>query len=157
MDSITDRTARGLCLACGLALSVSALTLFAGCPGASGPQTTTVQGRVTYQGQPVSQGYVSFLPTGPASGDTPSRPATGTLNPDGTYQLATFGENDGAIPGDYQVTIVSKTGGPSPEDPEAEEKWHIPQKYGTAADSGLTATIPADASGIVQLDFDLED
>jgi len=79
------------------------------------------------------------------------------INSDGSYQMASFGENDGVVPGKYQVAIVTMTGGPTPEAPDAEEKWLTPKKYGSPAESGLTATIPADGEGPIQLDFDLKD
>ena len=139
-----------------LAVWLSALALFVGCPGSSAPETIKVQGKVTYQGQPVTTGYVSFVSVGPTEG-LPSRPATGTINPDGTYELTTFGESDGAVPGEYQVAVVSVTGGPTPEEPDAPEQWAIPKRYGTPAESGLTATIPADATGVLEFNFTLED
>ena len=156
MCRITEKRVCGRCTAWMLALSISALTLLAGCLGSSAPKTINVQGKVTYQDQPVTLGYVSFVPVEPAEG-YPSRPASGTINPDGTYQLSSFGENDGAVPGKYQVAIVSKTGGPTPEEPDAPEEWAIPKKYGNPAESGLTATIPADARGPLELNLALED
>ena len=156
MYSTTKKRGRGRQLGWMLALSISAVTLLVGCLGTSAPKTINVKGKVTYQDQPVTLGYVSFVPVEPAEG-YPSRPASGTINADGTYQLSSFGENDGAVPGKYQVAIVSKTGGPTPEEPEAVEEWTIPKKYGSPGESGLTATIPADASGTLEFNFALED
>lgn len=139
-----------------LALPISAAVFFGGCSGASAPDTIKVQGKVTCQGQPLTEGTVSFVPVEPAEGH-PSRAATGIIQPDGTYQLATFGENDGAVPGTYQVTVVSITSGPTLEEPGLPEVWAIPKKYGNAVQSGLTATIPPDAGGPLELNFALED
>jgi hypothetical protein len=139
----------------GLALTVLILVAPVGCGRSSAPKTVVVQGKVTYKGQPVTQGYISFVPAKSGGGPV-SRPATGTLTADGSYQLSTFGENDGAIPGEYQVVVISKSGGPTPEEPDAAEEWHVPEKYGTGAESGLTAAIPADQAR-VELNFALED
>ncbi len=79
------------------------------------------------------------------------------IQPDGTYRLATLRPDDGAVPGEYQVVIVSITSGPSPETPDAPEVWAIPKHYGNPAQSDLKASIPADASGPLQLDFALQD
>lgn len=126
-----------------------------GCSGSSAPKTTRVHGKVTYKGTPVTQGTVSFLPKAVAPG-APNRPATAALKPDGTFELASFAKADGALPGEYQVAIVSLTSGPTIEKPNAPEVWAIPKKYGDAAKSGLTATVP-DKGGDVTLDFDLKD
>jgi len=127
-----------------------------GCSGSSALHTIPVHGRVTYNGQPVTQGTVTFLPRGTAA-DSPCRPATGVIQPDGTYRLATLGPDDGAVPGDYQVVVVSITSGPSPETPNAPEVWAIPKQYGNPLQTGLQATIPADAKGPLQFDFALQE
>lgn len=129
---------------------------FAGCSGGSRPPTIPVQGKITYKGQPVTQGMVTFQAVKPAEG-YPQRPATGTINPDGTYQLATFEAGDGVIPGEYKVAVVSKTGEDTLDNPNAVAKWLIPEKYGTADKSGLTATISPDDSPPKVIDFELTD
>lgn len=128
----------------------------AGCSGSDRPTTVPVRGKVTYKGQPVTQGTVTFQPVKAAEG-YPQRPATGTINSDGTYELATFENGDGAIPGEYQVAVISKTGEATVEEPNALEKWLVPQKYGDAGQSGLTASVSSDASGPLAIDFDLTD
>lgn len=115
-----------------------------------------VYGKVTYHGQPIGQGTLTFRPVRPA-GDYPLRPATGVLTADGTYRLSTFKQDDGAVPGDYQVAIVSMISGPSLERPDAPEVWAVPKKYGNPVQSGLKVTIAADAQGPQRVDFDLLD
>jgi hypothetical protein len=127
-----------------------------GCSGSSGLPTIPVQGRVTYKGQPVTQGTVTFLPRTVTEG-TAQRPATGVIQADGAYRLATVNPDDGAMPGDYQVVIVSITSGPSPETPDAAEVWAIPKHYGNPLQTDLQATIPNDSKGPLQFDFDLTD
>ena len=61
-----------------------------------------VSGTVTYRDQPVKHGQIHFLPE-----TVGGRSATGVIE-DGWYSLTTMVPNDGAVPGKYQVTIVSK-------------------------------------------------
>lgn len=135
---------------------VSLLAACWGCSGSSSLDTIPVQGRVTYKGQPVTQGTITFLPLNAAEG-TPRRPATGVIQPDGSYRLATLSPDDGAVPGEYQVVIVSITSGPTPENPDAPEVWAIPKHYGNPTQTDLKASIPADASGPLEFDFTLQD
>ncbi len=128
----------------------------AGCGGDARPTTVPVHGKVTYQGEPVTQGTVTFQPVKPAEG-YPKRPATGTIGADGTYELSTFEAGDGAIPGEYQVAVVSKTGEATLEQPDAPETWLVPEKYASAEQSGLTATVPPDASSPVEINLELTD
>jgi hypothetical protein len=70
-----------------------------GCSDSDRPATAPVQGVVTFQGKPVAGASVSFLCPGAP------RPAIGTTDENGKYQLTTFTENDGAILGDHVVTV----------------------------------------------------
>lgn len=139
-----------------IAFSLVILALQGGCFGSSAPKTIPVQGKVSYKGQPVSQGTVTFHRV-EAANDVLSRPAVGELKSDGTYALSTFTAGDGVMPGKYQVVVVSITSAPSPEEPNVREVWGIPRKYGDPAQSGLTAEVAADARGPLNLDFTLED
>jgi len=51
--------------------------------------------------------------------------------------------------------IESYQGGPTAEEPDRPRQWLIPEKYGNPSTSGLTETIPADASGTLEIDFNL--
>jgi hypothetical protein len=69
-----------------------------GC-GAGGPASGEVKGKVTFNGQPVSGGSVSFSPI-----DIPeAKPAVGDVAADGTFQLSTNTANDGAAVGKHRV------------------------------------------------------
>lgn len=133
------------------------LVLVAGC-GSSLPETVPVGGRVTWQGEPVTQGTVAFMPVEPAEGPL-RRAAVGRIRPDGSYRLSTFGRFDGALPGQYRVAITDAEDFPfeaieteSAETPAA--RGVLPATYALAHGSGLTAVVPADARK-VQFDFDL--
>jgi hypothetical protein len=82
---------------------IAAIICFAlpGCSSHSNrPETAPVRGRVTYQGKPVTGASVEFLCPGAP------RPAEGTTDESGNYQLTTFEPNDGAVIGTHVVTVV---------------------------------------------------
>jgi len=154
-----------------IALSVSATVVVLGCGGDESGlgRRYKVTGKVTYKGAPVPTGTVNFLPTKPPPPD--GRAAAGTIK-DGYYSLSTTGNNDGALPGEYNVAIVAKEIDMSAAASPKEEggivhqgdkayqkavksgKSLIPTKYGLGETSGLKATV--DSSGKA-FDFDLTD
>lgn len=81
----------------GCALLGTVLVCGFGC-GGSGPVPVT--GKVTVDGVPVAGAGVLFTPKGGG------RPAHGETKADGTYELTTARPGDGALPGEYVVTIV---------------------------------------------------
>lgn len=125
-------------------------TLGGGC-GGGGPEMARVSGKVSYQGQPLGAGTVSYIST------DPNRPnASGVIGPDGTFALQTREPNDGAQLGEYQVII-------SDIDPDAmntalpgepvELTSTLPAKYQSPTTSGLTRTVER---GRNSHDFDLD-
>ncbi len=79
------------------------LSLALGCGDETGLEKRyPVSGTVTYHDQPVKHGQIHFLPE-----SVGGRSATGVIE-DGRYSLTTMVPDDGAVPGKYQVTIVSK-------------------------------------------------
>jgi hypothetical protein len=144
-------------------LSGLGLLLGSGCGGGDGlEQRYPVSGRVTYRDKPLEQGTIAFLPT-----NDQERPATGTIS-NGEYTLSTIGDRDGALPGNYRVTIASKSadeskhvipkygGQPTPESRRAALKTSkslLPPKYGQPASSGLTYTVKAESN---RADFELK-
>lgn len=136
------------CLAAGLLI---------GCGGPSGPpETVQVFGKVTYAGQPLEKGTITFQPV-ESEGQKVVRPARATLNADGTYQLSTFSEGDGALPAEYRVVIESYENEPTAEEYDAgvKRKSAIPEKYGNVLTSGQSATVPGDGTESIELNFDL--
>jgi hypothetical protein len=61
-----------------------------------------VSGKVTYNGNPLEKGDISFVPDDPKGVG-----ATGLIE-NGSYTLSTGGNNDGAQAGKYKVTVTSK-------------------------------------------------
>ncbi len=138
------------------------LVVVAGCgtnaPKREGPPTYPVSGTVTQAGTSVTDATVRF-----ESADG-SKGATGRTDAQGEYTLSTFAAGDGALAGDYRVTIVKMEGdgaqAVSEDDPnytgaeeEVEMKNVLPEKYSNAETSDLTATV---TEGTNTLDFPLE-
>lgn len=146
-----------------------------GCsPSATGdrPGTVPVTGTVTQAGKPLAGATVNFV----ASGGSGS--AVGVTGADGTYKLTTFESGDGAMPGQYKVTIVKYDAPPAAEgsssslppdptttgeyvppeagssEPAAGPKNLLPAKYADPEQSGLTATVTE--SGENRHDFQIE-
>ncbi len=71
-----------------------------GCAKDPHPERFPVSGTVKFSdGQPVRTGIVEFIPV------DGSLTATGQIETDGTYQLSTIANEDGAVPGDYIVVV----------------------------------------------------
>lgn len=73
-----------------------------GCGGGSDyAEPEPVSGTILYEGKPVDEARVSFLWSGDGSG----RSASGKTDSEGKFELTTFSTGDGAIPGEYTVTV----------------------------------------------------
>ncbi len=132
----------------------------AGCGEKTG--TLPISGKVTYQNKPVANARVTF------HSKSGARPADGLTDSAGRFQLGTFMAGDGALPGEYGVTIngsgtdvlkppsVEINGAEAYTPPkEADLKSSIPAKYLLPEKSGLKAVVQAD--GPKTFDFDLKD
>jgi hypothetical protein len=149
----------------GIAL---AMALLPSCGDDSGlGKRYPVSGAVTYKGEPLESGQISFVPATP--GET-TREATGTIE-NGSYTLTTATDGDGALPGEYKVRIVAKAiddttikktiaqkgGGARQQDVGkafAKGKNLVPAKYQLTETSGLTAKVEEKSNTV---DFDLKD
>jgi len=105
------------------------LVASAGCSDQGFP-LTPVQGKVTFGGAPCpAAGTISFFPKEVAEG-LPRRPAQGRFGLDGEFQVTTFEENDGLVPGRYAVSVDCWSGAPSMEDPAAfNSASHVPRNF----------------------------
>jgi hypothetical protein len=112
--------------------------LFVGC-GRGNPAVAPVRGKVLLDGQPLRTGMVNTLPKA-------GRGSHGEIQSDGSFQLHTFGRNDGAMIGPHKVSVaVFDTKGPrSPENPYG--KLLVPQRYTNPETSELT--IDVDSGGL---------
>jgi hypothetical protein len=146
-------------LAGGWSLALLALVAGGGCGSDGLGQRYPVSGRVTYKGAPVPSGTIAFIPE-----ESSGKPAVGTIS-DGSYSLTTLSPGDGAFPGKYQVSVVSREGdqaaGAGPNSlgrlkkiavANLTAKSRLPAKYETAAKSGLAREVLAQPN---HFDFDL--
>lgn len=102
-----------------------AAALLSGC-GAKTYQVAPVRGKLTHQGQPVSGGSLVFGPIGTGNGEV-GKPGIAEVGPDGSFEVTTYSEGDGAVIGKHTVsyspppTVVQETPAEShvEEDPDA--------------------------------------
>lgn len=131
-------------------LLLSASAFFLGC-GDKPIKTEFIGGIVTYNGEPLPDASITFLPVDKSSG---AQGAVGTTDAKGEFKIQTLlGAADaGTTPGDYIVVIskteLVKTGRTTTEadgtkTEETIPKPVIPQRYSDSSSSGLTATVKA--------------
>ena len=141
------------------ALCLVALSMLAVLPACSKAiKTEGVTGVITYNGEPLADATVKFIPT-----DATGSQSYGKTNEKGEYKLQTLlGAADaGTTPGDYVVTIDCvdevptgdmKLNDEGEEVPEMEEIQRVPARYLNASTSGFTATV---VKGANTFNFDL--
>jgi hypothetical protein len=152
-------------------MALSLLTLLsAGCGSSAHPDVVPVSGTVSYQGQPLAGAQVVF------HNDKSPRAAAGETDAQGNFKLTTFEPGDGAIIGEYRVSVAkiqsdAELSSASAADPSAAysqgmnaaasgdmssvQKHELPTKYANPETSGLTATVSKE--GPNQLSFQLTD
>ncbi len=115
--------------------SLTSVVLISGC-GDGRPTRVPVSGRVTIDGEPLTHGFIRFIPTG-------SRMSVGQLDDQGRFQLSCFEGGDGAVLGEHRIVILS-------QEPlgQTQIKWHAPRKYTAASSSGLTEIIEGPTDSI---------
>jgi hypothetical protein len=116
---------------------LAAALLAAASSGCSQSDTVPVTGVLTFNGQPAGQAEVMFNPkTG--------RIATGVTDDSGRFALSTAKPNDGALPGEYVVTVgeyYPPDKPPKMPPPGQPLPSRFPRKYGDPATSPLTVTV----------------
>jgi len=151
-------------------MGVALLLAGSGC-GSGVAKLYKVSGKVTLDGQPVSEATVEFEPIDPAGGQ---KPASGRTGSDGTFSLTTNTSGDGAVAGKYKVAIkkIKAGGGAFAQRPEGDPgnpkqmmemmQKHfdqqkkqqsapkapaneLPDEYGSLDRTPLTAEVPSSA------------
>ena len=111
-----------------------------------------MHGMVVYpDGQPLTRGTVEFeLVT-----DKDHITATGEINPDGTFQLGTFEEADGAVIGSHRAAVIADFDiGTEEERPELLPPAILDPKFSDLDTSGLKFEIEAKTNRIlVEVDY----
>ncbi len=133
-----------------LLAALAALPLLAGC-GADRGGMVPVSGRVTWEGEAVTTGNVTFTPADAVTG----RLASGQIQSDGTFTISTLKQGDGVLPGTYRVGISSAPPPPiEVMEGQVLPTGPVPTSYNNPTASGLEVTIEAGSDPVVQ-DFAL--
>ena len=122
-----------------------ASTVLCGC-GESGPVLVPVEGKVTWQGQPVRIGSVAFVPI------KGGQPAIGMISSGGRFELKSHAGRMGIEPGEYRVAIRAYEGSFI----ENNVRYVVPERFARTETSGLTTTVPTDTAGTLKLNYDLK-
>jgi hypothetical protein len=119
-------------IASGIGCAALVVTLL-GCGRSDGIETAPARGKVTLDGKPYTLGgSVIFQP------ELRGKMAHGAIQSDGSFELTTYSDGDGAVVGRNKAAIKPPlpkfvdefTDAPAPKSP-------IPSKYGSAATSNL--------------------
>lgn len=130
-------------------LAVVMVSGLCGCGPNDRLKTAPVKGTVTVDGIPLRTGRIIFTPES-------GRSATGVISEDGSYQLGTYDENDGAIIGRHKVAVQARPklqgeSGGAPLIPRYGPSL-IPEAYGDQQTSGLEYEV---TDGTNQIDIKL--
>ena len=117
-------------------LMAIACIVLCGC-GPKRPELVPVTGTVVYQGQPVAEAQVTFMPVG-------ARPANGQTDAEGKFQLTTYEKNDGAVPGEHSVTVSKMVDTGKKQNSYAVMESALPEKYQSPKLSGITQKVSAE-------------
>jgi hypothetical protein len=105
-----------------------AIITIAGC-GDGRPSRVPVSGTVVINGQPLTRGFVKFVP---ANG----RPSVGKIGEDGKFTLTCFDGGDGAIPGTHRVQVSSNR-----IISANKIEWFAPPSYADFRTSGIEVNV----------------
>ncbi|MFO0890638.1 MAG: hypothetical protein U0790_16025 [Isosphaeraceae bacterium] len=91
---------------CAFALLLAAGSL-PGCSNADQGATAVypVKGKVTFEGEPASGAFVVFHPKSAAAPGGEGQRPSAQVKPDGSFEVTTRSQADGAPAGDYAVTV----------------------------------------------------
>jgi hypothetical protein len=117
-------------------IPVLLVVLAGGCDSETS-QLAPVRGTITFQGTPLREGTVVFIPDPLRGGDGPM--ARAEIQSDGSFVLRT-GDAPGAVPGWHRVTVVAMEEFPPPPGgpPFGTRRSLLPVKYRDPEQSGLS-------------------
>jgi len=155
---VENNVSRIRLIALWLFLGLLTCVLSSGCRKGGLPGTIPVRGKVIYDGRPLGEGEVLYNPV-----EKTGRRARGVIQSDGTIKLTTLEKDDGALPGEYRITILAYA--PHPGEPgrtvESESRdqikqrikrgYIIPERYIDPELSGLADTVDKNHSGFKEL------
>ncbi|CAD7694868.1 unnamed protein product [Ostreobium quekettii] len=104
--------------------------------------TAPVSGRITLDGEPLPQGIVYVIPD-------KGRMAKALVKEDGTFELSTYHDGDGAQVGNHAAVVAALP----PDELNASQKQTrvaVPKRYTQASTSGLTVNVEAGKTNEVE-------
>lgn len=118
-----------------LCASFVAVSLVSGCGSSDQRETASVQGVVTFRGEPLAGATVFFMPEkGPR--------ATGETDEKGVFKLMTYRPGDGAVPGEFKISIAKYVLDPATaKNSTPSTKNELPERYGNTTSSMLRAKV----------------
>lgn len=128
-------------------LQAAVLISLAGCGGGEDFSLGKVTGTVTCEGKPVSEGTVTFTPIASGSDPLVGKPAMGAIGSDGSFELMTYVQGDGAVIGKHRVSVTfpgeelgelssgddAATSGDATAKPRKQSKSRLPPCAGSSA------------------------
>jgi len=106
---------------CVLGFTLALLTV-AGCGGGGEFGTEKVSGRVMFQGNPVADASVQFIPQASREGRLAGKAAIGKTDANGRFTLSTYQPGDGAVIGVHKVMVGI-------EDPDKKLPGNVPEGF----------------------------
>lgn len=108
-----------------------------------------VTGTVTVAGQPAAGARITLIGVGDKFSDPKSPIPKATVAEDGSFELTSYTNGDGAPDGEYQVVIVWEEPAPENIDPESAPapKDKLGGKY-NHENSPLKATVPTESTSL---------
>ncbi len=100
---------------------------------ARSPKPVRTEGIVRLNGVPLAGGMIMLLPEDEEHG----RPASGMIEPDGSFELGTLAPGDGALPGKYRVVVTPQ----SASGKDAGKTKAVPERYTDPEKTPLRAVI----------------
>lgn len=136
---------------------------FIGCGQERLPGLVPASGIVTYQGDPIADAWVTFVPSQPGSSQ---RAASSVTDGQGHFTMTTLDPQDGVVPGEYFVKISKKVdstdnskadidaGRAKPKNNTRHIQYVIPQKYEQPEESGLVVQIESQGNQAIEFHLD---
>lgn len=123
-----------------LPLLTAVLVGVVGCGGPVAPKCYPVRGRVEMHGRPVEEAMVVFHPIQSSQGPVASRPQAYT-DKEGCFELTLLQPRDGALPGEYAITIELRELKADGDQMVRDGKSLLPEMYRNPATSGFKFTV----------------
>jgi len=126
------------------AACLAVVLVFSGC-GPDRPQTIPISGTVTFDGgPPPAPGALYFTSDDPAEGFD-RRPAVADFDAEGRFEVKSWEEGDGLVPGHYKITVECWEVAPMMG--EGPPKSYVPEKYTSDRTTDLEIEVTADDAG----------